>query len=69
MVLTRCFRSKRHIHGLVLVFIEPPSRRHLPAMLSDQFICIEVSYPRADELEYIAREQLALMRETTVHSM
>ena len=46
--------------GLVLVFLEPPEAAgHLPAMLSDQFVRLEVPYPRAEELVAIAREEMA----------
>jgi hypothetical protein len=46
--------------GLVLVFIEPPeSASHLPAILADQFVRLDVPYPRAKELETLVREELA----------
>ncbi len=68
MVLNQMLSSETVHHGLLLVFIEPPeSCRYLPAMLSDQFVRIEIGYPRADELEFIARERLAMMhREDSV---
>ena len=64
MLLSQMLSSETVHHGLVLVFLEPPeSSRHLPAMLADQFIRLEVPYPRAAELEAIAREQLALLQQ------
>ena len=47
--------------GLVLVFLEPPEAGgRLPSMLADQFVRLEVPYPRAHELAAIAREELAV---------
>jgi MoxR-like ATPase len=64
MLLSQMLSTETVHHGLILVFLEPPeSSRHLPAMLADQFIRLEVSYPRADELEAISREQLALIQQ------
>jgi ATPase family associated with various cellular activities (AAA) len=63
MLLNQMLSSETVHHGLVLVFLEPPeSSRYLPSTLADQFIRLDVSYPRAEELEYIAREQLALIQ-------
>lgn len=47
--------------GIVMVFIEPPeSECSLPNILSDQYSRIDVPIPRTDELEIIAREELAV---------
>lgn len=47
--------------GLVLIFVEPPeAERYLPSILADQFVRLDVPYPRAEELEGIARAELAL---------
>jgi SpoVK/Ycf46/Vps4 family AAA+-type ATPase len=46
--------------GLVLIFLESPESEHkLPAILADQFVRLEVSYPRAEELAGIALEEVA----------
>jgi len=48
-------------NGVVLVFLEAPeAERYLPPMLADQFVRLEVPYPRAQELQTIARKELAL---------
>lgn len=47
--------------GIVMVFIEPPeSESLLPAILEDQFSKIDVPLPRANELEVIACEEIAV---------
>jgi hypothetical protein len=47
--------------GLTLIFLEAPeAERYLPSVLCDQFVRLEVTYPRAPELEGIAREEIAL---------
>lgn len=46
--------------GLVLVFVESPeAESRLPAILADQFVRLDVPYPRAEELESISREEIA----------
>ena len=46
--------------GLLLMFLEPPeSESRLPSILSDRFLRLEMPYPRAEELEAIAREEIA----------
>ncbi len=46
--------------GLVMVFVEPPeAENHLPGMLADQIVRLDVPYPRAQELEVMAREEIA----------
>ena len=48
--------------GLVLVFLEPPEAGcRLPSILADQFVRLEVPYPRIQELETIATETIALI--------
>lgn len=52
--------SETKVDGTVMVFIEPPeSECYVPSILADQFRRIDVPMPRADELEAIAREELA----------
>ena len=48
--------------GTVLVFLEPPEAGcKLPSILADQFIRLDVPYPRIEELEAIATETIALI--------
>ena len=60
MLLARLLSAETNVEGLVLVFLEPPvAETHLPSMLADQFVRLEVPYPRAHELEAIARQEVA----------
>jgi hypothetical protein len=60
MLLARFLSPETRSPGLVLVFLEPPmSEGRLPATLAEQFVRLDVPYPRAEELEVIAREELA----------
>jgi len=60
MILAQMLSSENVGDGLVLIFLEPPeSESHLPSILADQFVRLEVPYPRADELEMLAREEMA----------
>jgi ATPase family associated with various cellular activities (AAA) len=62
MLLAEMMSAETASEGLVLVFIEPPEgERRLPSILADQFVRLDVPYPRADELEAIAREEIAMM--------
>ena len=46
--------------GLTLVFLEyPGAEASLPGVLADQIVRLEIPYPRASELDLIAREELA----------
>jgi predicted kinase len=46
--------------GIILVFVEPPETGgRLPAMLAEQIVKLEVPYPRFDELQTMAREEIA----------
>jgi MoxR-like ATPase len=48
--------------GLVLAFVEAPeAERWLPSVLAEQFLRLDVPYPRAEELEAIAREEVAAL--------
>ena len=59
MTLSQMLSAETKSDGLVLVFMEPPeSEARLPAMLAAQFIRLTVPYPRAEELETIAREEI-----------
>jgi hypothetical protein len=61
MTLAQMLSSETPSEGLVLVFVEPPeAESRLPSILADQFVRLTVPYPRGEELEYIAREELAL---------
>ncbi len=52
--------SEPRQHGLVLVFLEPPeSEGSLPSILADRFVRLNVPHPRTNELEIIAREEIA----------
>ena len=46
--------------GLLLVFVDSPeATTHLPAVLEDSFVRLAIPYPGADELEAIARTEIA----------
>ncbi|MDP3938247.1 MAG: ATP-binding protein [Deltaproteobacteria bacterium] len=61
MSLAEMLSSETITEGLVLVFLEPPEAAgRLPAILADQFVRLEVPYPRASELEAIARAELSI---------
>jgi len=60
MTLMQMLSCETKSDGLVLIFLAPPeATSHLPGVLADQFVRIEVPYPRAPELEAIAREEIA----------
>ena len=60
MLLARLLSAETRMEGLVLVFLEPPAAEtHLPSILADQFVRLEVPYPRAHELEDIASKEVA----------
>lgn len=60
MCLAQMLSSETSADGLVLVFLESPdAAAWLPAILSDQFVRLEVPYPRGNELEAVAREEVA----------
>lgn len=62
MLLADMLSAETLSEGLVLVFVEPPeSERRLPSILADQFVRLDVPYPRAEELEAIAREEIAVI--------
>lgn len=62
MRLAQMLSAETASEGLVLVFLEPPdSTSHLPSLLAEQFLRLEVPYPRAGELAAIAREECALV--------
>lgn len=61
MALAQMLSAEMTSDGLVLTFVEPPeAERYLPSILADQFVRLEVPYPRAEELAVIAREEMAL---------
>jgi len=60
MTLMQMLSCETKSEGLTLIFLEAPEgERHVPAILSDQFVRLDVPYPRAAELEGIAREEIA----------
>lgn len=62
MVLIQLLSDETDRDGLVLVFLEPPeSESHLPAILADQFVRLEVPFPRIKELDLIARKEIAVL--------
>jgi SpoVK/Ycf46/Vps4 family AAA+-type ATPase len=61
MALIQMLSDETDHEGLVLVFLEPPeSESHLPAILADQFVRLDVAYPRIRELDFIARKEIAI---------
>ena len=63
MLLARLLSAETNVDGLVLVFLEPPAAEtHLPSILADQFVRLDVPYPRVHELEAIARQEVAAAR-------
>ena len=61
MTLAQMLSSEHVSEGLVLVFVEPPeSESRLPSIFADQFVRLEVPYPRSEELDLIVREEIAL---------
>lgn len=61
MSLAHMLSAENVSDGLVLVFVEPPEgERSLPFIIADQFVRLDVPYPRAEELEAIAREEIAV---------
>jgi len=62
MALAQMLSSDATSEGLVLIFLEPPeAERYLPSILADQFVRLDIPYPRAAELETIAREEVDLI--------
>lgn len=56
--------------GVVLVFLEPPTAaNHMPSMLADQFIRLDIPYPRLPELEAIAKAEMAACLARTQRSV
>ena len=61
MTLAEMLSTETANDGLVLVFLEPPEAAgRLPSILADQFVRLEVPYPRAQELDAIARDEIAV---------
>jgi SpoVK/Ycf46/Vps4 family AAA+-type ATPase len=59
MTLSQMLSSENESDGLVLVFMEPPeSENRLPSILADQFVRLDIPYPRTGELGLIAREEI-----------
>lgn len=60
MTLMQLLSCETRRQGLVLVFLAAPEAEcMLPSILGDQFVRLDVGYPRAPELEAIAREEIA----------
>jgi SpoVK/Ycf46/Vps4 family AAA+-type ATPase len=61
MALALLLADQSRQNGLLLIFMEPPeSASRLPSILAEQFVRLEVPYPRMEELELLAREEIAL---------
>jgi len=61
MLLAEMLSQETSGDGLVLAFIEPPEgERRLPSIMADQFVRLDVPYPRSEELEFIAREEISV---------
>lgn len=61
MLLADMLSPENKGEGLVLTFIEPPEgERRLPSIMADQFVRLDVPYPRAEELEFITREEISV---------
>lgn len=59
-VLSELLSAENPRNGLVLVFIEPPeSEKHLPSVLADQFLRLDIPYPRSEELTALASQEIA----------
>jgi len=66
MTLSEMLAPNGPREGLVVVFVEPPeAERHLPKMLADQIVRLDVPYPRVPELAVIAREEIASIAHKT----
>lgn len=62
MLLAQMLSAETNMDGLVLVFVEPPEAGdRLPSILRDQFVRLDIPYPRIEELEVIARHEMALI--------
>lgn len=60
MTLMQLLSCETQCDGVVIVFLGPPeSTAHLPSIIADQFVRLEVGYPRAADLERIALEEIA----------
>lgn len=62
MTIADMLSSRDGNTGVILVFLEPPEAGcRLPSILADQFVRLEVPYPRIEELGTIATETIALI--------
>lgn len=62
MTLAQMLSGDTPSDGLVLIFLEPPeSATRLPGILADQFVRLDLPYPRFPELEALAREEVAML--------
>ena len=60
MSLVDMLSNETSCDGLVLIFVEPPeAESRLPSIVADQFVRLDVPYPRSEELQAIAREEIA----------
>ena len=60
MTLVDMLSAETSSDGLVLIFVEPPeAESRLPSIVADQFVRLDVPYPRSEELQAIAREEIA----------
>lgn len=62
MTLAQMLSGETPSDWLVLVLLEPPeSASRLPGILADQFVRLDLPYPRVEELESLAMEEVATL--------
>jgi hypothetical protein len=70
MLLAQLLSTETQNDGLVLAFVEPPEAGdRLPSILQDQFVRLDIPYPRAPELTAIATQEIALLAHRTGTAM
>ncbi|MCB1852852.1 MAG: ATP-binding protein [Gammaproteobacteria bacterium] len=70
MLLAQMLSAETQSDGLVLVFVEPPEAGdRLPAILRDQFVRLDIPYPRTPELRAIATQEIALLAHRTGNTL
>ncbi len=69
-LLARMLSAETRSEGLLLIFIEPPEAKDcLPTILKDQFVHLDIPYPRVEELERIARQEITVISSRTGSGM
>ena len=60
LCLADLLAESNRLAGLVLVLIEAPeAEAHIPAMIAAQVVKLSIGYPKADELDTLARAEMA----------